>query len=323
MNVGAICKPKGLEMRIGIIGSGALGSVLGGLLIEAGYDVVMVERDEEEVELVRQNGFWLEGASGDRYVKPAIIGPGGEMPMVDCAIVVVKSYDTQEAVRTLGKFLAPDGVALTLQNGTGNYDILEKEFPGRVLLGTTTMGAMTLAPGKFRHTGLGTTTFGEPDGLIRDRTVEVEKVLRGMNGGPVSVVDNALGCVWSKLIVNAAINAPATLLRLRNGDLPKTTHGLELIRDIVEECLAVVKAKNISLIFEDPVRHVIDVCQGTAMNINSMFQDIRAKRRTEIDFINGAVEREAQALGLKAPVNAVLTRMVKMLENSENLIVPD
>lgn len=310
-------------MRIGIIGSGALGSVLGGLLIEAGYDVVMVERDEEEVELVRQNGFWLEGASGDRYVKPSIMGPGGEMPMVDCAIVVVKSYDTQEAVKTLGKFLAPDGVALTLQNGIGNYDILEKEFPGRVLLGTTTMGAMTLAPGRFRHTGLGTTTFGEPDGSIRDRTVEVEKVLRGMNGGPVSVVDNALGCVWSKLIVNAAINAPATLLRLRNGDLPKTTHGLELIHDIVEECLAIVKAKNIRLIFEDPERHVIDVCQGTAMNINSMFQDIRAKRRTEIDFINGAIEREAQALGLKAPVNGVLTRMVKMLENSENLIVPD
>ena len=308
-------------MRIGIVGSGSLGSVLGGLLIEAGYNVTMVERNEDEVELVSSKGYRLDGVSGDRTVKPHIVGLKGVTQPVDLAIVVVKSYDTSVAVKTLEPLIGNDGIVLTLQNGIGNYEIIEEAFPGRVLLGTTTMGAMTMAPGWFRHTGLGSTNFGEPDGSIRDRTLSVKSVLEKMNGGPVSVVDNAMGCVWSKLIVNAAINAPATLLRLRNGDLPRSECGRKLIHNIVGECLTVVEAKKIKLVFDDPEEHVLDVCSGTAQNINSMFQDILAGRKTEIDFINGAISAQAQALGLSAPVNQTLALMIGILENSRDLTV--
>lgn len=308
-------------MRIGIVGSGSLGSVLGGLLIEAGHDVTMVERNEDEVELVSTKGYRLDGVSGDRTVKPHIVGINGAAQPVDLAIVVVKSYDTSEAVTTLGGLVGKEGIVLTLQNGIGNYETIEEAFPGRVLLGTTTMGAMTMAPGWFRHTGLGSTNFGEPDGSIRERTLSVKKVLEKMNGGPVSVVDNAMGCVWSKLIVNAAINAPATLLRLRNGDLPRSDYGLKLIHNIVRECLAVIEAKSIRLVFDDPEKHVLEVCSGTAQNVNSMFQDILAGRKTEIDFINGAISALAQALGLSAPVNQTLALMIGILENSRELTV--
>lgn len=308
-------------MRIGIVGSGALGSVIGGLLIEAGYDVTMVERDDREVELVRSDGFYLEGVSGERQIRPKIVGCESKIDPVDFAIVLVKSYDTQEAAKTLSGFLAPDGIVLTLQNGVGNFEILESVFPGRVLLGTTTMGAMTLGPGKFRHTGRGVTTFGEPDGQVRDRTLAVKDALEKMNGGPVSIVDNAIGCVWSKLIVNASINAPATLLRLRNGDLATCDEARSLIHEIVEECLSVVRAKHLKLVFDDPEGHVIDVCKGTATNINSMFQDILAGRKTEIDFINGAIYREASSLGLPAPVNKTLTLMIKALEKLRDSVV--
>lgn len=308
-------------MRIGIVGSGALGSVLGGLLIEAGHDTIMVERDENEVRLVMEKGFWLEGVSGERSIKPNIVSLNSEVLPVDLAIMVVKSYDTQEATNTVRRLLGEEGVVLTLQNGIGNYEILEMAFPGKVLLGTTTMGAMTIAPGKFRHTGFGSITFGEPDGITRDRTRAIKNVLLSMSGGPVSVVDNVIGCVWSKLIVNAAINAPATLIKLRNGDLPSTQDGRYLIHNIVDECLAVVRAKRIKLILDDPESYVIEVCKGTAPNINSMFQDILASRKTEIDFINGAIAREAEALGLSAPVNKTLALMIKMLEASRDLIV--
>ncbi len=308
-------------MKIGILGSGALGSVIGGLLIEAGYETIMLERDESEVRRVSQAGYWLEGVSGERYIKPRMMGIESGIPSVDLAIVVVKSYDTFKATEALSRLLADGGVALTLQNGIGNFEILEKAFPGRVLLGTTTMGAMTIGPSRFRHTGFGATTFGEPDGVTRDRTRAVHEVLERMNGGPVTLVDNAVGCVWSKLIVNAAINAPATLLRLRNGDLPSTDEGRELIHCIVAECLSVVKSRNIRLIFEDPEAHVIDVCKGTAQNINSMFQDILANRKTEIDFINGAIFREAQASGLQAPVNRTMSLMIGMLEKTRDKTV--
>ena len=310
-------------MRIAVVGAGALGSVVGSLLHESGLDPVLIERDPEEVRLVREQGLWLEGVSGDRSIKPRIVAEASEAGSIDLALVLVKSYDTAAAIPTLKLILSSDGLILTLQNGIGNYETLNEAAPGQVLLGTTTMGAMTLGPGRFRHTGFGQTHFGESDGSIRDRTRAVGAVLEKMNGGPVHVVDNAVGCVWSKLIINAAINAPATLLRVRNGDLPASRGGKELIHEIVEECLTIVRAKGLSLIFDDPEATVITVCEGTSGNVNSMFQDIRAGRRTEIDFINGAIAREAEHLGILAPVNRTLSLLIKALEAASAKKVPD
>ena len=310
-------------MKIAVVGAGALGSVIGGLLHEAKLDPVLIERDREEVRLVKEHGLWLEGVSGERLIRPRIVAEASEAGSIDLALVLVKSYDTAATVPVLKRILSDDGVILTLQNGIGNYEILNESFPGRVLLGTTVMGAMTLAPGRFRHTGFGQTHFGEADGSIRDRTRGVGAILEQMNGGPVQVVDNAVGCVWSKLIINAAINAPATLLGVRNGDLPVTAAGKELIHDIVQECLTIVQAKGISLILDDPEARVIAVCEGTAPNINSMFQDIRAGRHTEIDFINGALAREAKEMGISAPVNRALALLIKALEGSTSRQVRD
>ncbi|MBI4962976.1 MAG: 2-dehydropantoate 2-reductase [Desulfomonile tiedjei] len=310
-------------MRIAVVGAGALGSVIGGLLHEAGLDPVFIERDRDEVRLVKEQGLRLEGVSGDRYIRPRIVAEASEAGAIDLALVLVKSYDTAASVETLKQILAPDGLVLTLQNGIGNYETLNQAFPGQVLLGTTTMGAMTLGPGRFRHTGLGQTHFGEADGRVRERTSAVGAILEKMNGGPVHVVDNAVGCVWSKLIINAAINAPATLLRVRNGDLPASPAGRQLIHKIVEECLTIVRAKKINLIFQDPEATVIAVCEGTAGNVNSMFQDIRAGRRTEIDFINGALAKEAKTLGISVPVNRALSLLIKALEATSSKRVPD
>lgn len=301
-------------MRIAIVGTGSLGSVIGVLLLEAGQDTIFIEKDPDEVQFIRQNGLWLEGVSGERLVRPPIFHDSSEAGLVDLALVLVKSYDTGSVVSTLEHMLGPDSIALTLQNGIGNYETLSKAFPDRVLLGTTTMGAMTLGPGRFRHTGFGAIHFGEGDGTIRERTQAVGSVLQTMNGGPVHVVDNAIGCVWSKLIINAAINAPATLLRIPNGRLPETDPGRNLIHDIVSECMTLVRAKGITLIFEDPEQQVLNVCKGTYGNTNSMLQDILAKRPTEIDFINGSLAREAQRLGLSAKVNKTLALLVGALE---------
>lgn len=291
-----------------------MGSVFGGLLIEAGLDTVLIERNTEDVRVVAEKGLHLEGVSGDRILPARIVSDPSEVGGADLVMVVVKSYDTRAAAETVRRALATDGVVLTLQNGIGNFETLNEAFPGRVLLGTTTVGAMTVGLGHFRHTGFGETHFGEADGKTLDRTRAVAEVLERMKAGPVHVVDNAVGCVWSKLIVNAAINAPGTLLRVGNGDLPASEAGRRLIHEIVEECTAIVRAKGIKLIFDDPEERVLAVCEGTAPNINSMFQDVLAGRRTEIDFINNALAEEADRLGVPAPVNRTLALLIKSLE---------
>ncbi len=303
-------------MKIAIIGAGALGSIMGSLLWEAGADPILVERNAEEVDYVRANGLWIEGISGDRYVRPRIYKDVSCCENVNLVIILVKSYDTKAACDTIQEIISDQGTILTVQNGIGNFEILNQAFPGRVLIGVTTMGAMTLGMGRVRHTGFGPTLLGEMGGEMSERALATRDVLRSMHGGPVDVVDNAIGAVWSKLIVNAGINAPATLLRLRNGDLPKYESGRKLIRNVVAECLAIVKTSRIKLMFDDPEAHVVKVCEGTSGNLNSMFQDIVAGRKTEIDFINGAIATQAKSLGLEAPVNETLALLIKSLEAS-------
>ncbi|MCA1960000.1 MAG: 2-dehydropantoate 2-reductase [Desulfomonile sp.] len=301
-------------MRVGIVGAGALGSVIGGLLWEAGVDVVLIRRNREAVDYTTRNGLHLDGVSGDRVVRPRIVADPVEAGTADLALVLVKSYDTEAAIPAVSQVLADDGVVLTLQNGLGNYEILATAFPGRVLLGITTIGALMVGPGHARHTGFGQTHLGELDGRPSERTRVVAEILTKMNAGPVNVVDNAVGCVWSKLIINAAINAPATLLEVRNGELIESQAGRDLIHQVVEECLSIVRAKGVQLIFDDPEARVIAVCQGTAQNLNSMLQDVRAGRRTENDFINGAVAREGERVGIPATANRTLALLVGALE---------
>ena len=310
-------------MRVGIVGAGALGSVFGALLLGAGVDVTLIRRNKEQVDLIRKEGLHLEGVSGEREVSARIFAGDEELGQVDLAILMVKAYDTSGAIPTIEKTLSPQGTVLTLQNGIGNFETISKAFPGRVLLGTTTIGALALGSGRFRHTGFGDTHLGEPDGSITERAKSVAGLLRKMEAGETHVVDNAMGCVWSKLILNAAINAPATLLRVRNGDLVSTDSGRNLVHEVVEECLNVVKSKRIELIFDDPEAKVMAVCEATAGNINSMFQDILAMRPTEIDFINAAVVREGEELGVPAPVNKTLAQLIKALELTAKTRVAD
>ena len=192
----------------------------------SGQDTFLVERDAAHVDLIKQQGLVIEGVSGRHVTRPRISSNPLDAGKVDLVLVLVKAYDTEGAIATVEALRAQEGVVLTLQNGIGNYEALERAFPGRVLLGTTTIGALAIEPARVRHTGFGITHVGEPNGSISDRARKAAEVLRSMNSGEVHVTDNALGCVWSKLMINAAINAPATLLRLPNGDLPATEAGL-------------------------------------------------------------------------------------------------
>jgi 2-dehydropantoate 2-reductase len=310
-------------MRIGIVGAGALGSVFGALLLEKGVETVLIRRNQSEVDRIREKGLALEGVSGSRVINAPIFSVREESGKADLALVMVKAYDTEAAAPIIERILRKDGVVLTLQNGIGNFEILNQAFPGRVLLGTTTIGAQALGKGRFRHTGLGETNLGEVDGTITDRSQDIASLLEKMEAGRVNVKENAVGGVWSKLVINAAINAPATLLRVRNGDLPTTEAGRELVHSIVEECLKIIEAKGIDLIVDDPEQRVIAVCEATATNINSMLQDVLAGRRTEIDFINGALAREGERLGVPAVANATLARLIGTLEGTADKRVPD
>jgi 2-dehydropantoate 2-reductase len=230
------------------------------------------------------------------------------------ALVLVKSWQTERAARQLGDCLATDGLALTLQNGMGNREILEQalDLPfdkaqgkSRVALGVTTTGATLLGPGLARAGGEGVVSV---EAHPRLRPLEAALTGAGFN---VQVVTDADALVWGKLVINAAINPLTALLRVPNGELLHRPAAHLLMRVLAQEAAAVAHAQGIHLPFEDAVRAAEDVARKTSSNHSSMFQDMRRGAPTEIDAICGAITQMGEKLGVSTPDNRVCWQLTR------------
>lgn len=304
-------------MKITIVGAGAMGSLFGGLLSEAGNQVYLLDIWKEHVATINKDELWIEGLSGDRFIKiKAVTEPKEIDGISDLIIIFVKSYHTENAARNMFLLVGENTSILTLQNGLGNFEILSNTFgPKKVIAGTTSYGATLLGPGRVRHAGIGTTTIGELDGKITTRTEKIARVLT-QAGIETGVSDNVLGLIWTKLLINVGINALGVLIRVKNGELIKGKYSLKLQRDLVKEAMEVVEKKGIKLIHQDMIKEVASICEKTSANLNSMLQDVLKKRKTEIDFINGAIVREGRKLNLSTPVNQMITDLIKAVEEA-------
>lgn len=298
-------------MRIAIIGAGALGGVIG-FYLSAVTDTVLVDPWADHVAAMVAHGLHCErdGSDTQRTVRaftdPALAGP------VEAALVLVKARQTPWAAEAARRLLAPDGVAYTLQNGLGNYEVLAATLgETRVGQGVTSLGGTLLGPGRVRHAGMGPTFFGAaPDCAVADRLAD----LFTRAGLPATVCDDVTSLVWGKLVVNAGINALTALLRVPNGVLAEVPAARELLAAAVREAAAVAAAQGIILPYPDPVEHVLGVARATATNRSSMLQDVLRGAPTEIAAINGAVVREGMRAGVATPVNALLTTLVEALD---------
>ena len=204
---------------------------------------------------------------------------------------------------------------LTLQNGLGNMEVLQEIFgKEKTLGGVTAEGATLLGDGHVRHAGRGDTKFGSevPLGDI------LQKIVSAFNdaGFKTQSADNVKSLIWGKLIVNVGINALTAITRLKNGRLPDVGGTMEVMESAVRESVAVADAKGIDLPYPDPLGRVVEVCRATAGNIASMLQDVLKQSITEVAFINGAIVREGEALGIPTPVNQTLTCLVQAIQDT-------
>ena len=301
-------------MEFLIVGPGAMGCLFAARLSKAGFNVTLLDHMEERAEQINQQGIMVAGVTGEYTVKvPTVAGDLPSSP--DLVLICVKSYRTREASETIKRRLPLEAVVVTLQNGVGNVEILEKVFgKERILGGVTSEGATLLGPGKIRHAGQGETIIG-PRG---DPNGPAERLVSAFNqaGFKTKGVDNVRELLWGKLIVNVGINALTAITRLKNGRLPEIAGTRFVMEEAVKEALAVAEAKNIQLPYPDPLDRVMEVCGATAGNIASMLQDVLKDRETEVDAINGAIVREGEAHGIPTPVNRTLTSLVRAIQET-------
>jgi 2-dehydropantoate 2-reductase len=172
-----------------------------------------------------------------------------------------------------------------------------------------------LGPGRIRHAGVGSTTIGAWDSTEPGfrRAKQFSDILN-LAGIETETVKDIRSVVWNKLLVNVGINAITALTNIKNGQILDLEVTRDLSRTAVEEAMHVAQFQNIA-IREDAVDHVCKVAEATAVNRSSMGQDVDKKRQTEIDAINGFIVREANRLGLEAPVNGTLTALIETLQS--------
>jgi len=304
-------------MRVAIIGPGAMGNLFAYLLARnPDADVHLLDNHRERAERISGQGLFVEGVSGEHHVRPAVSLDARDIGPVDLAVLCVKGPDTWAACRDAQALLGPRTPLLTLQNGMGNLEEIERALgPGRAMGGTTSMGATVLDLNRIRHAGWGETVIGEPGGSRSDRAEAVLALFRGA-GLEISFTDNLQGLLWSKLIINVGINALTALTRLHNGELIRHEGTRAVMKQAVEEAVRVAERMGIRLLYDRPVDKVASVCEATAGNVASMLQDFLKEKRTEIRQINGVVVRLGEEMGIPAPVNRVLLHLVTTLEES-------
>ncbi|MFI5331648.1 MAG: ketopantoate reductase family protein [Desulfobaccales bacterium] len=299
-------------MKIAIIGPGAVGCLLAALLIEAGEDVWLVDYRPDRVALLRRRGLRLHTpAGGDRQIAVPI-GLPQEVSPVDVAIVAVKAHQTRAAAQDLPRLLAAGGLALTLQNGLGNLEVLAGAVgPERLLAGVALLGVTRPAEGEIILAGQGAILIVVPAGS-QVSPAELSRVVAALRRAGLECREAAdvEAVLWEKLLINVGINPLTALLRVPNGALPEVPEAWALAVAAATEALAVARAAGLDLAV-NPEARLRQVCTATAANRSSMLQDVLAGRSTEIDALNGQVAARGRALGVATPVNELLTRLLR------------
>ena len=305
-------------MKICMLGTGSLGSTIGGTLAQGGSEVYFVDQWKEHIDKINENGLKMTVEKEDWYVKVDARTTAEGIGPVDLVIVLVKSFATKEAVSQLKEtnVIGENTLVMSLQNGLGNEEtIAEVVGEANVISGKTYVGGRLLSPGYVSAGVKGKYTYiGELTGEITDR---IQAVCDEFNkaGLLCEVSDNIKGLIWDKLLINVAAGALCGITRLPYGPLYEEEYIKETAVAAIQEGIDVAKAAGVKLKSEDPEYPWYAASEGLPGTFKtSILQSLELKRPTEIDFINGSVVEWGKKFGIPTPVNQTLVTCVKGIE---------
>jgi 2-dehydropantoate 2-reductase len=303
-------------LKFAILGAGALGSAIGGVLTEAGHEVSLITRNQAHVDAINQQGLMLRSNSEDRVCKAKAYTNAERVGVVDCVIVLVKSAQTEAAMRSAMSLLGPHTTVLSLQNGLGHEDILS-DIVGRenVLAGKSYCGGQLLAPGHVMCGVQGKAThIGELDGAMTPRILDIANAFNAA-GLQTSVSDNIMGTIWDKLFINVATGALSGISRLVYGDLYQVPELEACAVAAVGEAMQVAKVREIKTSISEPIHAWRMAGAGLPYDFKaSILQTLERGMRTEVDYINGAVVKLGLQHSVPTPVNSTLLACIKGIE---------
>lgn len=300
------------KMKIAVIGPGAMGLLYGAKLSRC-TKVVLIGNNAAHGREINENGIVLKRDGAETLYHVPVYQSGQAEGPVDLIILFTKAYLTEEALAQNKELIGPDTVLLTLQNGAGHEAVLAGFTDAKkILIGTTAQGSYRENAHTIVNSGLGETVIGAIDSGFTG--IEEIAAVFTQAGFPCRVSGNIRQTVWNKLMINASSSVLSGVLGVRQGYVAENADAWEICKALIGEICEAAAGEGFSF---DPAeqterirRHLNDAPGG----YTSIYADLKNGRKTEVDFISGAVVRAAARQGREAPVQQLLVHMVHAME---------
>ena len=306
------------DTKVAVLGAGAMGCLFGGLMAEKGLDVVLIDVWKEHVDAINKNGLKMDGHGGDRFIKIKATTDPSTLKTVDAIIIMCKATALKTALTNSKNIIGDNTMLMSFQNGIGHEAIMQ-EIAGKdkVLGGTTTQASNIVGPGHIKNHGSLPSWIGEYEGGMSDRVSNLAETFTAHNLETIAVADIKKR-KWMKLFALTAIGPLSSVFNLHHTDLYITNKNQKVSRSlgkqIILETRAVAKADGVDVTEDECLEMFNKIVDSKQTNKSSMCFDILNKRKTEIEFINGAVAKIGKNHGIKTPMNDLMYDMIMVKE---------
>jgi 2-dehydropantoate 2-reductase len=302
-------------VKLAIVGCGAMGRLFAAHLAAAGKEVWAYDIWAEHVAALARDGVIVHRGGTHRVVKLNATADATAPGIVDVALIFTKFGATRDAAIAAKKLIGPATLLVTLQNGLGNVEIIRTSYPDNPLLfGFTPLTSEVRAPGVIEASGAGRTCLWSNSGIVTPAmTMFCESLTQ--SGIDAALTPDIQTEIWQKLIVNCCFNPVCALTDLTVGQAMAQPDTATLIDGVCAEILALASAIGVVLNAQVARRYLQDIGTSARDHFPSMVADMRARRLTEIDCLNGAILRGCQHHGIPAPFNQSLVSLIRMKQS--------
>ena len=306
------------DTKVAVLGAGAMGCLFGGLMAEKGLDVTLIDVWKEHVDAINSKGLKMDGHGGDRYIKIKATTDPSTLKPVDAIIIMCKATALEKALTNAKNIIGDKTMLMSFQNGIGHEAIMQKiAGKEKVLGGTTTQASNVLGPGRIKNHAALPSWIGEYEGGMSDRVKDLAETFTAHNLETIAVPDIKKR-KWMKLFALTAIGPLSSIFDLHHTDLYISNKNQEVSRElgkkIILETREVAKADGVDVTEDECLEMFNKIVDSKQTNKSSMCFDILNKRKTEIDFINGAVSKIGKGHGVKTPMNDLMYKMIMVKE---------
>jgi 2-dehydropantoate 2-reductase len=303
-------------MKIAIVGTGAMGSVYASHLGKAGHEVWAIDIWQEHIDAIAGSGLAVSGASGSFVVDSLRVGRvPAEAGNCDVWVIATKAADVDSAAAAVAPLLRPDDVVMAFQNGLGAGERVAGRIPeDHIVVGIAEgFGASIPEPGRVHHEGKRLIRIGEMNGGLTARVQAIAQAWRDA-GFNVEAFADVHRMIWEKFLCNVTLSAPCAVFDVTIGELMSNPETWGVALGCAAEAYRLGLAKGVQFPFDDPLRYVTDFAATIPNSSPSMRLDQLARRRSEVDVINGQVVTLSRELGLEAPYNETLCAVLRRRE---------